>query len=79
MFASPTGSFDHGVRRNSCAFSLQVLALPLSETRVPNDGLAKTFTHGAGVMCPDAIVMTYSRSIRSEPAEPVAKDEVALW
>ena len=50
-----------------------MLALPLSEIRVPNDGFARTFTHGAGVICPGAIVMTYSRPSGVNPPSPLRK------
>ena len=73
---SLTGSFDHSVRRNSCAFSLQVLALPLSETRLPKPGLASTLSHGIGVIAPGAVVTDVLAAIGREAAEAVVELQV---
>ncbi len=41
-------------------------------------GLASTFTHGAGVMCPVVRRDDVLASIRSESAQPVEKDQAAM-
>src|SRR5512135_2029561 len=69
--ASVTGSLLQGVRRNSWAFSAQVYADPLSEMTVPNSGLARTFTQGAGVTAPGAVVTMYSRPSGVKPPSPL--------
>ena len=40
---------------------------------VPKCGLASTFTHGAGVACPCAVVTTYSRPSGVNPPRPLKK------
>ena len=40
---------------------------------VPKCGFASTFTHGAGVTCPCAVVMTYSRPSGVNPPSPLKK------
>ena len=44
---------------------------PLSDTTVPNCGLASTFTQGAGVTRPGWVVMTYSRPSGVKPPIPL--------
>ena len=66
-----TGSFAQGVSRNSCAFSAQVYAPPLSETTEPNCGFASTLTQGAGVNWPGRFSITYSRPSFEKPPIPL--------
>ena len=70
---SLSGSLCQVVSRNSCAFSPQVYALPLSLTTVPMCGLAMTLTHGAGVFRPGSRVTTYSRPSGVKPPRPLQK------
>ncbi len=44
------GSFDRGVSWFSRLLTDHVEPLPSAETWKPNEGLATTFTHGAGVI-----------------------------
>jgi len=71
VLASLTGSFDQGVSLNSWAFSLQVVALPLSDTSVPNSGLAITLVQGKGVMRSADTAITYSRRSFENPPWPL--------
>jgi hypothetical protein len=54
-----------------CAFSHQVYAPPLSLTTLPNQGLASTFTQGAGVRASRVVVITYSRPSWVKPPRPL--------
>ncbi len=62
---------------NSWAFSLQVVALPLSDTSVPKSGLASTLTHGAGVIRVVEMLATYSRPSAEKPLFATAADSGA--
>ena len=44
---------------------------------VPKCGFASTLTHGAGVTCPCAVVMTYSRPSGVNPPSPLKKMQIA--
>src|SRR5271157_4177650 len=70
---SLTGSLYQGVRRNCWEFSPHVYAPPLSEITVPKLGFDITFDHGAGVACPGATRIMYSRPSLVNPPRPLKK------
>src|SRR3954468_8792819 len=68
---SLTGSLDHPVSWFSRLFPDHVYPEPDSDTWKPNDALAMTFSHGAGVDWSGPRIVMYSRPPSAKPPRPL--------